>query len=97
MESMYLLLESNDFSMQVFINNLNYLRLMGDMYLLQEGNDFSMQVFIKKKTAWIYFCLTLIQFAQCNKTCSIVLMQVIAGNTCRRFLRDSFPPEKVKE
>ena len=51
MESMYLLLESNDFSMQVFKNNLNYLRLMGDMYLLQEGNDFSMQVFIKKKTA----------------------------------------------
>jgi len=47
MESMYLLQESrNEFSMQVFINNLNYLRLMGDRYLHQEGNDFSMQVFI---------------------------------------------------
>ena len=54
MESMYLLLESNDFSMQVFKNNLNYLRLMGDMYLLQEGNDFSMQVFIKKKPEYTF-------------------------------------------
>ena len=57
MESMYLLLESNDFSMQVFKNNLNYLRLMGDMYLLQEGNDFSMQVFIKKRQPEYTFVL----------------------------------------